>query len=203
MKKYFILFVLAVMLFSCAKQNKDELKFNGKTINLKEMMKLEGNQKLYAVIKTNYGTIEIVLFDKEAPNAVKNFAGLASADFYNGLIFHRVIKDYMIQGGDPGGNGAGGATIYGEPFADEFSPSLKHDKPGMVSMANSGPGTNQSQFFITVAPTSWLDLKHTIFGQVVKGMDVVKIINEVKTNDKDFPIDKVIMEKVTIEKRTN
>lgn len=203
MKKYFILFVVSIILFSCAKENKDELKLNGKTINLKELMKLEGNQKLYAVVKTNYGTIEIVLFDKAAPKAVKNFAGLASAGFYDGLIFHRVIKDYMIQGGDPGGNGAGGATIYGEPFADEFSPSLKHDKPGVVSMANSGPGTNRSQFFITVAPTSWLDLKHTIFGQVVKGMDVVKIINEVKTNKDDFPINKVIMEKVTIEKRAN
>ena len=201
LKKLLILIALTLVVVSCGSKDKNG---NGKglqKVNFGELMNLKGNEKLYAIIQTNMGTIELQLLNKEAPKTVKNFVGLAVQGFYNGLIFHRVIKDYMIQGGDPSGTGNGGATIYGEPFEDEFLISLKHDLPGTLSMANSGPNTNKSQFFITVVPTPWLDYKHTIFGKVVKGMEVVNAISIVTTNNMDRPIEDVVMEKVTIEKR--
>ena len=152
-----------------------------------------------AVIETSMGKIEIELFSRFAPKTVKNFVGLAEKGAYNGLIFHRVIDGFMIQGGDPTGTGAGGNSIYGEPFEDEFSDSLKHTAAGTVSMANRGPNTNTSQFFITLAPTPWLDGRHTIFGKVVSGMDVVKAIGKVKTQKpSDKPVVDVVMKKVTI-----
>lgn len=201
MRKLFFLLIPVLMFVSCNSKDKKDSAIDGKKINITELMKLEKNQKLYAVIKTNMGTIELELFDKEAPKAVKNFVGLASIHFFDGVIFHRVIKNFMIQGGDPSGTGRGGASIFGQPFEDEFSISRKHDKPGVLSMANSGPNSNQSQFFITVAPTPWLDLKHTIFGQVVKGMDVVDAISTVATDNNDKPVNDVVMEKVTIDKK--
>lgn len=149
------------------------------------------------------GRIEIQLFDADAPRTVNNFVGLAEKGYYNGVIFHRVIDGFMIQGGDPTGTGRGGESIYGQPFADEFSIALRHDSPGIVSMANSGPNTNGSQFFITVAPTPWLDLRHSIFGKVVKGMDIVYAISKVPTNQMDRPLQDVVMLSVTIEKREN
>ena len=150
------------------------------------------DQELRAKFTTSEGAFEAKLFYKEAPMTVSNFVELARKGFYNGLIFHRVIPNFMIQGGDPKGNGSGGP---GYSFADEFNPSLKHSKPGMLSMANSGPNTNGSQFFVTVKETPHLDNRHTIFGEVVSGYDVVKKISEVKaTNDKpnkDVKIEKL------------
>jgi cyclophilin family peptidyl-prolyl cis-trans isomerase len=154
-----------------------------------------------AVINTSMGTIEIELFADQTPKTVENFVGLAEKDYYNGIIFHRVIADFMVQGGDPTGTGRGGNSLWGAPFADEIVPSLKHDEPGVLSMANSGTNTNGSQFFITVVPTPWLDGKHTVFGKVINGMNVVYDISKVKTASGDKPVDDVVMETVAIEKR--
>ncbi len=152
---------------------------------------------LKAKIKTNMGEIVLELFHEETPRTVENFVKLAESGFYNNVIFHRVIPGFMIQGGDPTGTGAGGP---GYIFDDEFHPDLKHDRPGILSMANAGPNTNGSQFFITVAPTPWLDGKHTIFGQVLEGMDVVIKISQVRRDDRDRPIKDVIMQSITIER---
>ncbi|HAW49551.1 TPA: peptidylprolyl isomerase [bacterium] len=143
------------------------------------------------------GEIVLELFHEETPRTVENFVKLAESGFYNNVIFHRVIPGFMIQGGDPTGTGAGGP---GYIFDDEFHPDLKHDRPGILSMANAGPNTNGSQFFITVAPTPWLDGKHTIFGQVLEGMDVVIKISQVRRDDRDRPIKDVIMQSITIER---
>jgi peptidyl-prolyl cis-trans isomerase-like 1 len=155
-----------------------------------------------AIIKTNMGTIEIELFADQTPKTVENFVGLAEKGYYNGIIFHRVIKDFMLQAGDPTGTGSGGASFWGGKFEDEFVSDLKHDTPGMLSMANAGPNTNGSQFFITLVPTPWLDGKHTVFGKVINGMDVVYAIGKVKTAAGDKPVDEVVMEEVIIEKRS-
>ena len=166
-------------------------------------MTLKDNEFLVAKIKTNMGDIEIELFADKAPKTVENFVGLASKNYYNGVIFHRVIKDFMIQGGDPTGTGRGGESYFGAPFEDEFHPELKHTGAGILSMANAGPGTNGSQFFITLVPTPWLDGKHSIFGEVINGLDVVKTIGNIETSKPfDAPIKDVVMEEVTIEKRT-
>jgi cyclophilin family peptidyl-prolyl cis-trans isomerase len=154
-----------------------------------------------AVIKTNMGTIEIELFAEQTPKTVENFVGLSEKGYYNGVIFHRVIKNFMIQGGDPTGTGRGGASFWGGKFEDEFVSDLKHDTPGMLSMANAGPNTNGSQFFITLVATPWLDGKHTVFGKIINGMDVVNEIGKVKTAAGDKPVNDVVMEEVTIEKR--
>ena len=139
-----------------------------------------------AVFETNHGTFEIELFEDKAPITVKNFIDLAEKGFYDGLIFHRVIDGFMIQGGP-------GYTI-----PDEFHKDLKHDSEGVLSMANAGPNTGGSQFFITLAATPWLDGHHSVFGKVVKGMDVVREIGKVDTDFQDKPLAKVVMEKVTI-----
>jgi len=154
-----------------------------------------------AIIKTNMGTIEVELFADQTPKTVENFVGLAEKGYYNGIIFHRVIKDFMLQAGDPTGTGSGGASFWGGKFEDEFVSDLKHDTPGMLSMANAGPNTNGSQFFITLVPTPWLDGKHTVFGKVINGMDVVYAIGKVETVAGDKPVDEVVMEEVIIEKR--
>jgi cyclophilin family peptidyl-prolyl cis-trans isomerase len=157
------------------------------------------NGKEIAVIETSMGTIELELFRKETPKTVENFVKLAEKGYYNGVIFHRVIDNFMIQGGDPTGTGRGGESIYGKKFEDEFVPTLKHDAPGILSMANAGPGTNGSQFFITLKETPWLDGHHTIFGKVIKGMDVVKAIGKVEVSQGDNrPVKDVVMKKVTI-----
>lgn len=130
---------------------------------------------LTAEIKTNKGTIEVALTPDKTPITVANFVNLAQKGFYNGVSFHRVIPDFMIQGGDPTGTGAGGP---GYRFEDEFDPSLRHTGPGVLSMANAGPGTNGSQFFITHVATPWLDGKHSVFGRVTKGQDVVDAIKQ-------------------------
>ncbi|MEA3328867.1 MAG: peptidylprolyl isomerase [Candidatus Omnitrophota bacterium] len=128
------------------------------------------------VLETNQGVIEIKLMPDLAPKTCENFTRLIAEDYYNGIIFHRVIKDFMIQGGDPSGTGRGGKSIWGKPFEDEVSPKITFNKAGLVAMANAGPNTNGSQFFITTAKTPWLNMKHTIFGEVISGYDVVQKI---------------------------
>lgn len=137
------------------------------------------------VLETNQGNIEIRLLPEVAPKACENFIGLVEKGYYNGLIFHRCIKDFMIQGGDPTGTGTGGESIWGEPFSDEVNSSVKFDKPGLLAMANAGPNTNGSQFFITVAKTPWLNMRHTIFGEVVSGYDVVEKIANTAASGSD------------------
>jgi peptidyl-prolyl cis-trans isomerase B (cyclophilin B) len=138
----------------------------------------ESMKDIRIIVKTDKGDIEGVLYPGKAPVTVANFLNLAKRGYYNGLTFHRVIPDFMIQGGDPTGTGSGGP---GYRFEDECTPELKHDKPGIFSMANAGPGTNGSQFFVTHVPTPWLDGKHTVFGSVTKGQDIV---NAVAAGDK-------------------
>ncbi len=138
-------------------------------------MQIDTKKKYTATIETNRGIIVADLYPMQAPITVNNFVSLARDHYYDGVTFHRVIKDFMIQGGDPTGTGRGGP---GYTFKDEFDPKLKHDKPGVLSMANAGAGTNGSQFFITHVATPWLDGKHTVFGQVVKGQDVVNKIEQ-------------------------
>ena len=167
---------------------------------------------LTATLRTNQGTVVIRLFPDHAPKTVRNFVELAEGGrewtdpgtgqattqkLYDGTIFHRVIPDFMIQGGDPLGSGRGGP---GYKFADEIHPDLRFDRPYLLAMANAGPGTNGSQFFITVAPTPWLNGKHTIFGEVVQGADVVDLISRVKSGSQDRPVEDVTVDSVTIER---
>jgi cyclophilin family peptidyl-prolyl cis-trans isomerase len=157
-------------------------------------MKIDPKKKYKARMKTDKGTMVIDLFADKASKTVNNFVFLAQEGFYDGLIFHRVINDFMVQGGDPTGTGSGGP---GYKFGDEFHPGLKHDKPGILSMANAGPGTNGSQFFITHVPTPWLDNKHSIFGQVVEGMEVLMSIPARDPMRPQYPGVKIV--EVTIE----
>jgi peptidyl-prolyl cis-trans isomerase A (cyclophilin A) len=165
---------------------------------------------VYATLKTNMGDIVVQLHEDKAPKTVANFVGLASGTkewtdpktrekvkrpLYNGTVFHRVIPGFMIQGGDPLGNGTGGP---GYRFDDEFNPDLKHSKPGILSMANAGPNTNGSQFFITLAATSWLDNKHSVFGEVVKGQNIVDAIANVARDFRDRPMKDVVLQEVVI-----
>ena len=187
---------------------------------------LENATGTKVTIKTNQGDIKIQLFDELVPKTVKNFIELAEKGYYNGVIFHRVIPDFMIQGGDPTGTGMGGESIYGRTFEDEFSNKL-YNLNGALSMANAGPNTNGSQFFIVTnsnvpkrmikqlkaaefpeeiveayrqGGTPWLDGRHTVFGQVFEGMDVVKAISKVKRSGEDRPNVDVVMEQVIVEK---
>lgn len=144
---------------------------------------------------TNKGVFVAQMFEEKAPNTTKNFIELTEKGFYDGIIFHRVIDGFMIQGGDPTGTGRGGP---GYRIKDEFGPGLAHDSEGILSMANAGPNTGGSQFFITLAPTPWLNGHHAVFGKIVKGMDVVREIGSVATNYQDRPVDPVIMEKVEV-----
>jgi peptidylprolyl isomerase len=149
-----------------------------------------------AVLETTQGTIEIELHPEIAPLAVENFTTHIKNGYYNGIIFHRIIKNFMIQGGDPTGTGRGGESIWHKPFNDEFKPNVTFEKAGILAMANAGPGTNGSQFFITTAPTPWLNGRHTIFGYVVKGMDVVDKLNNVATTGRsggDSPLEKQVI----------
>ena len=152
----------------------------------------------FAKFETTLGDFTIELFEQQAPNTVGNFVKLAESNFYNGVIFHRVIEGFMIQGGDPTGTGRGGP---GYQFADEIHPQLKHTGEGMLSMANAGPNTNGSQFFITLAATPHLDGRHAVFGTVVEGMDVVKKIGKTRVGPGDRPVADVVMNKVTIERK--
>jgi peptidyl-prolyl cis-trans isomerase A (cyclophilin A) len=166
----------------------------------------------FASFDTSEGTFKIRLFDQQAPKTVDNFVGLAEGTkewqdpvtgqkkkepFFNGVVFHRVISGFMIQGGDRLGQGTGGP---GYKFGDEFHPSLRHDRAGILSMANAGPNTNGSQFFITLGPTPHLDNRHSVFGEVVQGMDIVKKIGAVKTGGQDRPVTPVVINQITIER---
>ena len=149
-----------------------------------------------ATFDTSMGSFKVELLTDLAPTTAKNFIDLSKKEFYDGVIFHRVIDKFMIQGGDPTGTGRGGP---GYSIPDEFGPGLKHDKPGILSMANAGPNTGGSQFFITLAPTPWLDGKHAIFGAVVEGMDVVSAIGVTKTGPGDKPVVDVTIKSITVE----
>ena len=149
-----------------------------------------------ARFETTKGTFRIELFEDKAPITTKNFIDLANKGFYNGVIFHRVIDGFMIQGGDPDGTGRGGP---GYKIPDEFNADLKHDAPGILSMANAGPNTGGSQFFITLGPTPHLNNRHAVFGKVIEGLDVVKAIGKAPTGPGDRPLEDVKMQKVTIE----
>ena len=178
-----------------------------------------------ATIKTNFGDIKVQLFPKQAPKSVENFVGLAQKGYYDGIIFHRVIPDFMIQGGDPTGTGMGGESLWGKPFEDEFSQEVFNLR-GALSMANAGPNTNGSQFFIVQKPqldagmsdqmkqagypeeivtaygnggTPWLDFRHTVFGAVSDGMDIVDKIAATETSMQDKPVKDVVIETITIE----
>lgn len=139
-------------------------------------------------IETTAGNFDVALEPEVAPKAVENFLKLAQSGYYNGTVFHRVIRGFMIQGGDPTGTGRGGESIWKKPFEDEFSTQLTFDQPGVLAMANAGPKTNGSQFFITTAPTTWLHKKHTIFGKVIRGYDVVQKIESTQTGPGDRPV---------------
>ena len=167
---------------------------------------------IHATFNTSEGTFKARLYDDKAPKTVANFVDLAEGTkewtdpksrqqvkrpFYDGLIFHRVIDGFMLQGGCPMGNGMGGP---GYKFADEFGPGLRHDRPGLLSMANSGPNTNGSQFFVTLVPTPWLDTKHAIFGEVVEGMDVVQRIGKTKSGAQYRPVKDIVINSLKIER---
>lgn len=164
------------------------------------MLLLEASNPV-ALFETTKGNIQIELRPDLAPKAVENFTTLAKKGYYNGQIFHRVIQNFMIQGGDPTGTGAGGESIWNQPFEDEFAPNAVFDKAGILAMANKGPNTNGSQFFITTVPTYWLNGRHTIFGYVKNGFDVVRKIENVQTNGKyegNKPLEDVTINSITI-----
>jgi peptidyl-prolyl cis-trans isomerase A (cyclophilin A) len=168
---------------------------------------------LFAKFATTLGNFTVRLYDTETPKTVENFVGLAEGTkewtdprsntrvtqpYYDGVIFHRVIDGFMIQSGDPLGQGIGGP---GYNFADEFHPKLRHNKPGILSMANRGPNTNGGQFFITLAPTPHLDDRHSVFGEVVEGMEVVRAIGSTATGDRDRPVTDIVIQSITIDRK--
>lgn len=152
-----------------------------------------------ATLETTQGNIVVELYPDKAPKAVENFITHSKSGYYNGTTFHRIIPNFMIQGGDPLGNGTGGESIWKKPFDDEFSADLTFNAPGYLAMANRGPATNGSQFFITTAPTTWLNRKHTIFGKVVGGMDVVRKLEKVPTGAQNKPLEPQKIVKITIQ----
>jgi len=204
MYRELILFLFSFTLVACGGMNSENKNQNISTNDQKKiptMTELKKDTITVAVIQTTMGTIELELFADKAVKTAQNFVGLAETKYYNGIIFHRVINNFMIQGGDPAGTGSGGESIWGKPFEDEVKTGLKHSSEGILSMANAGPNTNGSQFFITLKATPWLDGKHTVFGKVISGMEVVKAIGKTKTNQNDKPLIDVVMQRVTIEKR--
>ncbi len=185
--KNYIGFFLCFILAGCAKSTQTKTQPESITEKEANIVKIK--------IETTKGDIYADLFADEAPKTVENFVTLAKKGFYDGIVFHRVIPNFMAQTGDPTGTGQGGP---GYTFKDEFSPKLRHDKSGVLSMANSGPNTNGSQFFITEIATPWLDNRHSVFGQVTQGMDVVKQIVNAPRDKSDKPIEAIKMKKVII-----
>lgn len=198
MRSVFFSFLFILLILGCKDSNSN----NNSESNKMTDSTAANDSILIAVMQTNMGTIEIELFEKLTPKTVENFVGLAEKSYYDSVIFHRVIDKFMIQGGDPTGTGRGGESIWGKSFEDEIVPSLIFDEPGYLAMANAGPNTNGSQFFITVVPTTWLNGHHTIFGKVINGMDVVYSIGKVETSKPgDKPLKDVVIENIVIEKR--
>jgi len=206
----FVILILAgVILMGCGnneqktdietKTKKDENKTETtQTQERKDTLKEKDEKKSdsdLVLMETTMGDIKIKLFLEKAPITAGNFKELIEQGYFDGIIFHRVIDGFMIQGGDPTGTGTGGSP---NTIPDEFGEGLKHDKKGVLSMANRGPNTGSSQFFITLVPTPHLDGKHAIFGEVIEGMDVVEKIGKVKTDARDKPLEDVVMEKVTM-----
>lgn len=189
-KKSFIFTLLALFLLTsgCLGANGSQNKEKGDVVV---------NNRV-AVFETNKGTFEVELFEDKAPQTTKNFIDLSEKGFYNGVIFHRIIDGFMLQGGDPTGTGTGGP---GYTIKDEFHPDLKHDAEGILSMANAGPNTGGSQFFVTLAKTPWLDGHHAVFGKVIKGMDIVKAIGKVETDFQDRPLENVVINKIAIKEK--
>lgn len=205
MRVKFILLIFLTSLFfiSCGKKYKvvdvaSEIN-NGRKIE--EIIQLKDREQLLATLITSFGPITFELYPEYAPKAVTNFIGLSLEGYYNRLTFHRIVKDFMIQSGDSTATGSGGRSYFGIEFEDECNRELKHNSPGTVSMANRGPHTNTSQFFITTVATPWLDGRHTLFGKVVDGMDVVYEIGKVETDRMEKPLKPIYINKVTIEKR--
>lgn len=197
-KKFLLCTVLAlsmnlVFMMGCAGSGAEK---NKPEENKKETKQTVDKKNSIAVFETTNGNFKIELFEDKAPKTTKNFIDLVNKGFYTDVIFHRVIDGFMIQGGDPTGTGMGGP---GYKIPDEFHPDLKHSSEGILSMANAGPNTGGSQFFITLAATPWLDNHHAVFGKVIEGMDVVKAIGKVKTGAQDRPVEPVVMKKITIE----
>ena len=206
---YVILILAGVILMGCGnneqktyietKTKKDENKTETtQTQERKDTLKEKDEKKSdsdLVLMETTMGDIKIKLFLEKAPITAGNFKELIEQGYYDGIIFHRIIDEFMIQGGDPTGTGTGGSP---NTIPDEFGEGLKHDKKGVLSMANRGPNTGSSQFFITLVPTPHLDGKHAIFGEVIEGMDVVEKIGKVKTDARDKPLEDVVMEKVTM-----
>lgn len=199
MKKYLTALIamvtlLVLMTAGCAGSNAAS---PNKAETTPKQTQAEGTNKKnsVALFETSKGNFRIELFEDKVPLTTKNFITLADKGFYNGLIFHRVIENFMIQGGDPKGNGTGGP---GYTIPDEFHRDLKHNE-GVISMANAGPNTGGSQFFITLKATPWLDNKHAVFGKVIEGMEVVHAIGKVKTGAQDKPVEDVVIKKITIE----
>jgi cyclophilin family peptidyl-prolyl cis-trans isomerase len=192
-----ILGLIVLIAIVLAGANGQEKKAQSTTSKESGVKTTESAGKETMVIETSMGTIELEMFRADAPKTVENFVQLAAKGYYNNVTFHRVIDNFMIQGGDPTGTGAGGESIYGAKFEDEIRPALKFDKEGILAMANAGKNTNGSQFFITLVPTPWLNGNHTIFGRVSAGMDVVHAIGKVQTSKPgDKPVTPVIMKKV-------
>lgn len=154
----------------------------------------------FVTLKTTQGQIIVKLFPEIAPKTVENFTTHVKNGYYDGIIFHRIIEGFMIQGGDPTGTGHGGESIWGSRFEDEFHEDFEFDVPGLLAMANAGPGTNGSQFFITTVPTPWLNNRHTIFGKVVDGMDIVTKLEQVETDMMDRPTEEQAITKALIRK---
>lgn len=206
------IYFLAFAFFLLGQSSFAETKVSANKAKAQKAVTTKGEKGMFAIFETNRGNFKIKLFNDKAPKTVENFVGLAEGTtewtdpksgqkvkkpFYDGLVFHRVIPNFMIQGGCPLGTGTGGP---GFKFADEFHKDLTHAKPGMLSMANAGPNTNGSQFFITVAETNFLNNRHAVFGEVVDGMDIVYAISKTKTDPSDKPSEPVIINKVKIEK---
>jgi len=169
-----VLMIMGILPFTgCAQAEKGEVMAQDKIV----------------VVETNQGSMEFKLYPDKAPKACENFIGLAAKGYYDGLIFHRVIKGFMVQGGDPQGTGSGGESLWGGPFEDEVSNDLQFSQAGILAMANRGPNTNGSQFFITTAPTQWLQGKHTIFGEIVKGYDVLYKIEATEVGPNSRPVE--------------